>query len=130
MASTTADIQPLIDSYVPASLEAHRWAALAPVVRSWVTAAAPGHPHRPRQLLAAGAQLAAWCEDNAVPLEAGAALKQSTIERYCALAERDGRHSATTRATIRARLRFLAAAQVVAGEPPRPSELRRGRLKP
>lgn len=130
MASTTADIQSLIDSYVPASLEAHRWANLAPVVRSWVTAAAPGHPHRARQLLAAGAQLAAWCEDNAVPLETGAALKASTIERYCALAERDGRHSTTTRATIRARLRYLAAAQTVPGEPPRPSQLRRGRVKP
>ncbi len=130
MASTTADIQSLIDSYVPASLEAHRWAGIAPVVRSWVTAAAPGHPHRARQLLAAGAQLAAWCEDNAVPLEAAAALKASTIERYCALAERDGRHSSTTRATIRARLRYLAAAQTLPGEAARPAELRRGRIKP
>lgn len=124
------DITTLIDNYTPAALDAEDWTAVGPEVRGWVHAAAPGHPHRARQLLAAAAQHAAWCREAGIPLRIETALKATTIERYCAVAEQDGRHSPTTRATIRARLRYLASVQHIPGQPPPPPELRRGRVKP
>ena len=114
------DITVLIDNYTPSTLVAADWHAIGADVRSWVHAAEPGHPHRARQLLAAATQLAAWCREAGIPLSADTALRSTTIERYCALAEQDGRHSATTRATIRARLRYLARAQRISGQPPPP----------
>lgn len=124
------DITSLIDHYTPATVPADDWQAVGAEVRAWVHAAQPGHPHRARQLLAAAAQLAAWCREAGIPLRPETALKATTIERYCAVAEQDGRHSATTRATIRARLRCLAREQHIPGQPPPPPELRRGRVKP
>jgi hypothetical protein len=124
------DITTLIDNYTPATLAATDWQAVRAEVLAWVHAAHPGHPHRARQLLAAAAQHAVWCRDAAIPLRPETALKATTIERYCAVAEKDGRHSATTRATIRARLRYLASVQHIPGQPPPPPELRRGRVKP
>ncbi|MCC5947767.1 MAG: hypothetical protein JJT89_04855 [Nitriliruptoraceae bacterium] len=124
------DIANLIDNYTPASLTADDWQAVCTDVRAWVHAAGPGHPHRARQLLAAAAQLAAWCREAGIPLRPDTALKATTIERYCAVAERARRHSATTRATIRARLRCLARVQHIHGQPPPPPEIRRGRVKP
>ncbi len=124
------DITSLIDNYTPSTLAAEDWHAIRADVRSWVHAAAPGHPHRARQLLAAGSQLADWCRTSGIPLTVDTALKSTTIERYCAIAEADGRHSPSTRATIRARLRYLARAQRISGQPPPPPELRRGRVKP
>lgn len=124
------EITAIINGYTPGTLSADEWQRVGSDVRRWVTAACPGHPHRIRQLLAAGAQLAAWCHANGIALTPDTALRETTIERYCAIAESDGRHSTTTRATIRARLRYLASAQRLAGQPPKPPELRRGRVKP
>ena len=130
MDTTRAAIQTLIDTYTPATLTDEQWASVGGEVRSWVTAAAPGHPHRARQLLAAAAQLACWCVDNSIPLQPDTALRSTTIERYCAVAERNRRHSTTSRATVRSRLRYIAAAHEIFGQPPPPPALRRGRVKP
>lgn len=130
MNELTDPIRSQIDTYRPATLDEGTWATVGDAVRAWVAAAAPSHPRRARQLLAAGAQLAAWCAANNISLKVETALRATTIERYCRIAERDERHSATSRATIRSRLRYLARAHTIAGQPAPPPELRRGRVKP
>src|SRR4051794_15468700 len=109
------DITAVIAGYQPAAVDAATWATVAPAVRQWVTAAAPGHRRRALQLLYTGAHLAAWCAAQHIDVAAGTALRTTTIERFCAAAERDGRISPTTRATLRSRLRCLAAHQTVPG---------------
>lgn len=130
MADLAADLSRVIDGYVPSGVRAETWARVADDVRSWVTAAAPGHRRRALQLLYAAAHLAAWCDEQAIPATTAIALRLSTIERFCASAQRDGRYSATTRSTIRSRLRCLADANRVIGNPPQPPRLARQRVRP
>lgn len=130
MADLSPDLSRVIDGYVPSGVRADTWASVADDVRSWVGAAVPGHRRRALQLLYAAAHLAAWCDEQAIPVTTAIALRLSTIERFCAAAERDGRYSATTRATIRSRLRCLADANCVVGNPPQPPRLSRQRVRP
>lgn len=128
--SPSRDIEAVIDGYVPVGFEASIWDAVGDEVRSWVRAANPGHRRRALQLLYASAHLAAWCSTHGVPIVAPKALRDTAIEQFCSWAERQDRFSTTTRATIRARLRHVAAANHVPGNRPAAPSLRRGRIRP
>lgn len=126
----TADVAEVIERYEPrVRLYGATWDEIGPVVRSWVIAVEPGHRSRAQQLLSAASALAAWCCEQAIPLRADTALRDSTIERFCAYAERSDRFSATTRATIRSRLRCIAAALRVPGNAPPAPVVPRTRIK-
>lgn len=124
------DIAAVIDGYVPGGVDAAVWHTVGDEVRRWVRAANPGHRRRALQLLYASAHLAAWCSARRVPAVAASALRDTSIEQFCAWAERQDRFSATTRSTIRARLRHVAAANAVPGNRPAPPALPRGRIRP
>ena len=125
-----ATVASTISAYAPVGHELEAWGAVGPEVRRWVTAAAPGHRRRALQLLYAGAHLASWCVGQGIAVQASTCLRDATIERFCAVAEADGRYSSTTRATVRARLRYLAAANAVPGNRPAPPRLARGQVRP
>lgn len=130
MALLTADLEAVIDGYEPAGLDANIWAGVADEVRSWVRAAAPSHRRRALQLLYAAAHLAAWCRSQAIAVGASTSLRHSTIERFCLAAERDKRLSSTSRSTIRSRLRCIAAANAVPGNPPPSPPIPRQSVRP
>ena len=123
------DIETSIDRYTPANVPDERWTAIAPTVRIWVRRCEPSHYQRAIQLLAAGAALGIWCQDNQIPVTDDHALRTTTIERFCAVAERDERYSSTTRSTIRSRLRCIARAAHVPGNPPATPTLPRNRVR-
>jgi len=122
------DVEEVIAAYVPAGPPV-AWPEVAGEVRAWVRAAQPGHRRRALQLLHAAAHLALWCQERDVPVRSEVALRDSTVEAFCAAAERDGRHSTTTRATIRSRLRCVAAAHAVPGNRPPAPTLSRKRIR-
>lgn len=126
----TDDISQVIGNYCPDVVPNDVWKLVAPEVRAWVLACDPGHRRRALQLLHAAAHLGAWCVSEQVPVRSDTALRDTTIERFCAAAVRDGRHSTTTRSTIRSRLRCLAAHQNVPGNRPASPPLARSRVRP
>ena len=126
----SSDIEAVIRGYKPVTDLPRTWLDIAPEVRQWVEETAPTHRRRALQLLSAGSSLASWCIDNAIPVRADSALRDTTIERFCAVAERSERFSPTTRATIRSRLRCLAAAQRIPGNAPPPPTVPRSRVRP
>jgi len=129
MESSASGPEQVIEGYVPVGVDADTWKGIECPVRGWVRAAQPGHRRRALQLLHAATHLAAWARAEHIPVRADTALRDSTIERFCALAENDGRFSKTTRATIRSHLRYLARAQAIPGNAPQPPELPRARVK-
>lgn len=131
--STTSDPRAstrVIEDYEPAGVEPEVWARIRDEACAWVRAACPGHRRRALQLLYAATHLAAWCDAGGIPVTATNSLRDPTIERFCAWAEHEARFSATTRSTIRARLRHLAAANPVPGNRPAAPSLPRGRIRP
>tara|TARA_R100000306_G_C4365943_1_gene137646 strand:+ start:279 stop:1265 length:987 start_codon:yes stop_codon:yes gene_type:complete len=127
----SVDIEHVIRNYQPSTRTAPgQWHSVAPVVRDWVSCAAPTHHARARQLLSAGANLALWCLDQSIPVTTDTALRDTTIERFCAVAEHSDRYSATTRATIRSRLRCLAQANRVSGNAAALPPIARRRVRP
>jgi len=126
-----APIESVIQSYAPAGDVAASWEVTAGLVRSWVRCAAPGHRRRALQLLYAGAHLAAWGVEEHIPLRTDALLRDTTIERFCSTVDRNQRIAASTRATMRSRLRFLARAQSIPGNlPPTPQFARAATMAP
>lgn len=117
-------------AYRPHDIDPSRWAELAPVVADWVQRTPLRGLRRTRRLLYAATHLAAWAAAEHIPVRADTALRDTTIERFCAVAERDGRYSRSTRATIRSELRFLAVAVGSRDVVERPPLLRRGKVKP
>lgn len=130
MADLAPGLSRVIEGYDPTGVSHETWSQVAGEVRSWVEAASPGHRRRALQLLYAAAHLAAWCDEQAIPVTAATALRLTTIERFCAVAERDDRFSKTTRSTVRSRLRCLADANHVVGNPPQAPRLPRQRVRP
>lgn len=120
----------VIGGYAPIGVDDGQWMSVAAEVRRWVTDAQPGHRRRALHLLHACAHLAVWCTGQAIPIGATTTLRDSTIERFCALAERDGRFSDATRNTIRARLRYVARHQEVPGNRPASPRIRHRAVKP
>jgi len=125
------DIVEVIHGYRPAAPGCVAdWEQIAPTIRSWVQTAQPTHRRRALQLLSAASNLADWCAAHSIPVTAQTALRDSTIERFCAAAERSDRYSATTRSTIRSRLRCLSAAQRIPGNAPVAPAVPRSRVRP
>ncbi|MEO7836165.1 MAG: hypothetical protein ABIS21_00820, partial [Acidimicrobiales bacterium] len=126
----TTDIDEVIDRYRPAMADGNTaWADVAPAVREWVRAVGPTHRRRALHLLYAASSIALWCVGESIPVSAATALRDSTVERFCAAAERSERFSATTRSTMRSRLRAIAAAQRVPGNAPASPAVSRRRVR-